>query len=386
MRAAKIVHQMAAALGAAHAKGVVHRDLKPENVMLVDRMDDGGAGISTECVKVLDFGIAKLDVETVSAGNSSVRGSGVGGSGAGQPLTRMGAVFGTPDYMSPEQAMGQPVDARSDLYSIGIIFYELLTGVRPFRGGVVTVLRQHVLDDVPPLPLEVVAQLDPRVLGVLERLLAKTPEMRVASADELHAMLGEVIARPETPPPTVVDPQPFGTMATMMAGPAITTPGAAQGLTPSAPTAIAGLPAIVADLPPVRDVGRHQTRPAWALVAGLGVAALIGLVLVGLVLRSVLSKPEDGTNPASSISVSTKATAPIDLPPPPPPASAGGAGSGTGAGGVAGEDDPSPAETSTRATGAGTGGPRAAKDTKTGKPKARKTGPFGIYIPPPKEW
>jgi serine/threonine-protein kinase len=383
MRAVKIVQQMAAALGAAHGKGVVHRDLKPENVMLVD-LDDGSGALS-ECVKVLDFGIAKVDVDAVSAGNVGASGSGAGAA----PLTRMGAVFGTPDYMSPEQAMGQPVDARSDLYSIGIIFYELLTGERPFRGGVVTVLRQHVLDDVPPLPLEVVAQLDPRVLGVLMRLLAKTPDTRLTTADELYAILGDVIARPELPPPTVVDPQPFGTMATMMAGPAI-------GM-PTSPTAIVGMPAVVSPipssvqphLPPITSITSgtlgtsNATKRPWALLAGLAIAALLGLVLVGVVLRSLLSKPDsDASNPAASSSA--KAAATIDLPPPPPPggtsttASTTGSASGTG-GGTADEDHPAAGTT------ASTSG-RSTKDSKASKPKGRKTGPFGIYIPPPKEW
>jgi eukaryotic-like serine/threonine-protein kinase len=398
MRAVRIVHQIAAALGAAHAKGVVHRDLKPENVMLIDRVDDGGT--TRDFVKVLDFGIAKVDVEAVS-GNVRASGSGA----ASQPLTRIGAVFGTPDYMSPEQAMGQPVDARSDLYSIGIIFYELLTGDRPFQGGAVTVLRQHVLGDVPPLPLEVVAQLDPRIVSVLGRLLTKTPDARLATADELHATLGDVIARPEIPPPGVLDPQqqPIGTMPTMMAGmpgismagmPGISMagmPGISMAGMPSISTdgtAMAGLPAVHSPAAPARNQSDAR-RPAWALIAGLAVAATLGLLLVGFVLHRVLSTPDvDATNPTSSSSSKATSAAPIDLPPPPSsvatPTGTATATAGAGAGAGADDDD--------RAAGGGGGAGRTSKDSKdgvkggAGKPKGRKTGPFGIYIPPPKEW
>jgi serine/threonine-protein kinase len=384
MRAVRIVQQIGAALGAAHAKGVVHRDLKPENVMVVERPADNGVG-TEECVKVLDFGIAKVDVEIVSAGNVGASGSGAGG----QPLTRIGAVFGTPDYMSPEQAMGQGVDARSDLYSIGIIFYELLTGERPFRGGVVTVLRQHVLEDVPPLPLDVVAQLDPRVVDVLARLLAKTPEARLATADELCSTLGEVIARPEAPPPpTVVDPH----VPTLMAGMA----GVASPNPPHAApsgTMIVGLDApsfrggeLSPPMPPVRNPSDDRARPAWALFAGLAVAAILGVLFVGIVLHKVFAKGDaDASDPSSTSGsrATAKVTAPIDLPPPPPPASTG-AGRAGGTGSAAASSSSSP-EDEQRAA-AGSTASSTPKETKGANKKGRKTGPFGIYIPPPKEW
>jgi eukaryotic-like serine/threonine-protein kinase len=183
-RAIKIVRQIAAAVGAAHAAGVVHRDLKPENIMLVDR--DG----ESDFVKVLDFGIAKIDSIGLAEAPSG------GAPAAAPPLTKMGAVFGTPDYMSPEQALGQPIDARSDLYSIGIMFFELLTGERPFKGGAVTLMRKHVLEEPPslsPAALKSVGEaVGPRFDAVIQKLLKKSAAERYASASELLQALSEL--------------------------------------------------------------------------------------------------------------------------------------------------------------------------------------------------
>jgi serine/threonine protein kinase len=174
-RAVHIVRQITSAVGAAHAAGVVHRDLKPENIMLVDRDGD------PDFVKVLDFGIAKID----AIGITDPKASPASGPSSAQPLTKMGAVFGTPDYMSPEQALGQPIDARSDLYSIGVIFFELLAGHRPFKGGAVTLMRAHVLDAVPSLPPTIIEALGTRYDDVIQKLLQKSATDRYASAAEL---------------------------------------------------------------------------------------------------------------------------------------------------------------------------------------------------------
>src|SRR5205823_5411476 len=125
-------------------------------------------------VKILDFGIAKIDAGAA-------------------PLTRAGSVFGTPEYMSPEQALGQTVDARSDLYAIGVILYEMLAGEAPFRGDAVTLLRQHVLDAAPELPASLLERVDPRVAAILRRLLGKKPEDRPASAAEVVLALDEIL-------------------------------------------------------------------------------------------------------------------------------------------------------------------------------------------------
>lgn len=164
VRARELARQIADALAAAHAEGIVHRDLKPENVMLI-RQSDG-----SDLVKVLDFGIAKVSLEQ---------------DGTGAQLTRMGSVFGTPDYMSPEQASGTPVDHRSDLYSLGIMLYEMITGRPPFTGVITAVLLQHVQQPPPPLP----AGTDPKLGAIIERLLSKQPEARFESAQQLAEQL-----------------------------------------------------------------------------------------------------------------------------------------------------------------------------------------------------
>jgi tRNA A-37 threonylcarbamoyl transferase component Bud32 len=154
-----VVRQIASALGAAHALGIVHRDLKPDNVYVLRR----GEGVPF--VKVLDFGIAKV------AGSSS-------------KLTRTGMIFGTPHYMSPEQAGGQTVDARTDVYALGVIMYELFTGHVPFDGeGFMNILTKQMFE--PPPPFSTYAR---RNLGLLEEItmkaLRKAPNERYASMAE----------------------------------------------------------------------------------------------------------------------------------------------------------------------------------------------------------
>jgi serine/threonine-protein kinase len=171
-RAVRIMQGVVAGVAAAHAKGIVHRDLKPENIMLVDQDGD------PDFVKVLDFGIAKV-ADVTSAGHGNVA----------QTLTKAGTVIGTPDYMSPEQALGRAVDERSDLYSIGVVFYELLTGSAPFRGGAATLLRQQVMEVPEPLPRDVIEDGDPMLVEMVSKLLAKKPDDRFQTATELMTML-----------------------------------------------------------------------------------------------------------------------------------------------------------------------------------------------------
>jgi tRNA A-37 threonylcarbamoyl transferase component Bud32 len=174
-RAVHVASQIASALGEAHAHGVVHRDLKPANVMLVPRAGE------PDFVKVLDFGIAKLD----DAG-----------------VTSTGYVVGTPRYMSPEQLLGKQLDGRSDVYSAGVVLYEMLAGVTPFQSeSPIGWLRQHV--DVEPKPPSVLAKgakIPPPIERVVLRALAKAPADRPASMENFALELVAALNAPTEPP------------------------------------------------------------------------------------------------------------------------------------------------------------------------------------------
>jgi len=173
-----LLTQVCDALGAAHARGIIHRDLKPANVFLVP----GPNG--RHRVKLLDFGIAKclarLDGETP---------------------TRTGVLLGTPEFMAPEQCGGQEVDARTDLYAVGVLGYLLLTGTAPFSGvNAAEVLVAH-LQQTPRAPHEVRPGLPPALSAVVLRALAKRPEARFSSASELRAALEAALTASRTPAP-----------------------------------------------------------------------------------------------------------------------------------------------------------------------------------------
>ena len=172
-----VVAQVCRGLAYAHERGIVHRDIKPSNIRL---LDDGTA-------KIMDFGIAKL---------------------GGTQLTKAGMMVGTVHYMSPEQVRGQPLDGRSDVFSVGVILYELLSGQRPFRGeGTTQVLYKIVHEDPPPLDLTALGEAGPELAAIVTRALAKEPGERY-TASELGRALGEALADlrrvEEAPPPTAV--------------------------------------------------------------------------------------------------------------------------------------------------------------------------------------
>jgi serine/threonine-protein kinase len=168
-RALAIARAACSSLAEAHDLGIVHRDLKPGNIHLEPR---GGA----DFVKLLDFGVAKL-----------MRGSRVAGGSAEQELTRVGEAIGTLEYMAPEQIVGAPCDARTDIYALGIVLYEMLTGRRPFASAVsATSLATALLTQTPVAPSVLVADAGPPALDRLVlRCLEREPGRRFGSVHEL---------------------------------------------------------------------------------------------------------------------------------------------------------------------------------------------------------
>ncbi len=158
------MEELLAALQHAHVRGVVHRDVKPANIILLD-----GGGL-----KVADFGIAKLDTSE---------------------LTQLGSVLGTMSHMSPEQLIGEAVDGRSDLYSCGVILYQLLTGERPFNGPPATLMHK-VLHEAPPPPSRRVPALPPPLDAVVLKAMAKSADQRHADAAAFAAELRAALAAP----------------------------------------------------------------------------------------------------------------------------------------------------------------------------------------------
>jgi serine/threonine-protein kinase len=178
-RTVNILAQTLSALAVAHDLGILHRDLKPENIMVLRGVSDEGA--PQDIIRVCDFGIAKI-TEKPDAPE--------GGAGAEQAkLSTGGMVFGTPAYMSPEQARGDPLDARSDVYAVGVILYQMLTMRVPFDGPTpLSTLLRLVNEEAMP-PSVVNANVDPALEGVCLKAMAKKPENRYATAREMRSAL-----------------------------------------------------------------------------------------------------------------------------------------------------------------------------------------------------
>jgi serine/threonine-protein kinase len=290
-RALHVARQIASALQRAHVLKIVHRDLKPENVMLVDR--DGDA----DFVKVLDFGIAKVQIGELTAGEVSQA------AGPGQPvLTQAGMVYGTPEYMAPEQALGQPVDARADLYALGIIMYEMLVGERPFNAeSKVALLGMQVTAPVPRMAEKnPAANVPPEVEALVARCLAKEATERLSDAKELIEGISNILVSLAAAGRVDARYAPSPTSGRM------TNPGLISGISPAPDLSTGQQP-----VPP-----QPSMRPpllagkAWlvALVAGT-LGFLVLFVTIILVLKG-RSDPKDGADGQAIVSGDDAQTVP----------------------------------------------------------------------------
>ncbi|HVW29786.1 MAG TPA: protein kinase [Polyangiaceae bacterium] len=299
-RALHVARQIAGALRAAHALGIVHRDLKPENVMLVHKAGDA------DFVKVLDFGIAKVPIgERLSDDPDS------------KPITKAGMVFGTPEYMPPEQALGQNVDARADLYSLGVIIYEMLAGRRPFvADSQVGVLGQQLSRSAPPVSKRAPGvYIPPSIDAFVKKMIQREASRRFQTADqildEIDRHLGYSSGRRRIP--TLTDGTQFDSTAP---------PPDYDSLPPEADESIPGVTNPLARIREWVETRRGQLPPSLRRLPApvlfsvpLGVAGL----LLGFGVFAALSPRAPAPSPAAPTAAAVRAEV---APAPAPPATA----------------------------------------------------------------
>ncbi len=294
----EIVRQVAQALQHAHERGVLHRDIKPGNILVTaDRR-----------VKVADFGIGKL----LSSGTGD--------------LTRTGQMLGSPAYMSPEQIRGEKLDGRSDLFSLGVVFYELLTGSRPFPGDSITTLVYQILHTEPRDPLELRADLPPATRDVFARLLAKAPDKRPADAADFLREIRKIESELQD-----VEPTQALTLGAVTRTPAATHPASTPSARPTPPR-----PA-----PPAPAPGGRSAGPLYLFGAA---ALLVAVALLVWIWRASAKREErlaaaaaapspvatvaaaapdgGGSAPAPELLAPTESVPPQVLPTPGPPGAA----------------------------------------------------------------
>ncbi len=301
-RALHITRQIAFALERAHDAGIVHRDLKPENVMLVKKEED------PDFVKVLDFGIARIETAQRDGGQ--------------QPLTRMGTILGTPEYMAPEQALGETVTPVADLYAVGVMLYEMLTGRHPFDADDrMAILSMHLVAPVPPMADRAPnVQVPPPVEALVRRLLEKEAKARYPSGRALVDAIEEAAGVSGVALPASLSPTPMSSRQSnpnlalppsssrMLAGPQSTRNPDAQwqandafaktsfgidGPSPTAPTAYGGQALV--PIPP--QLAFLKKLPRGALLGIIvGVPILILILVVTLILARRSSDPNEAEN------------------------------------------------------------------------------------------
>jgi tRNA A-37 threonylcarbamoyl transferase component Bud32 len=258
-RAAQLASEVAAALAAAHAQGIVHRDVKPANVLIA---------ADTGTVKVADFGIAR-------AANTR------------QALTMPGTVLGTATYLSPEQAQGSDVDARTDVYSLGMVLYEMLAGKPPFTGDSPVAVAYQQLNRTAPPPSSVNPRVPPALDAVVMKAMAKDPVDRQASAEELREDLLSFDRATGDPDATVA-----------IAAPAA--PADATAVVPASATSV---------LPPVRPAPDADRPPPAAVAPEVyrrrraGVILGLALLALAVIAALVLARGGDDDNTAGTVTV-----------------------------------------------------------------------------------
>jgi serine/threonine-protein kinase len=295
---AALFKQILAGLAAAHGAGIVHRDLKPENIFILKEK----AG-KTDYVKIIDFGISKFQPL----------------SGDGMKMTRTGAVMGTPYYMSPEQASGsRDADARSDLYAVGVMVYEAVTGCVPYDAPTFNQLMFKIVLSEPPPAQAIVPDLDPAFASIIAKGMARDVHYRFQSAAEFTAAIDGWLERgtPVTIPPTgggAELPAGIGAGAGRVHASQVGTNASAAAPTRATGTAGTLTPSLAASQP---DTAPKKSPAALIAVAGIGVVVVLGAIAAFALSR----KSEAGAAPsAAAAAIAAPSATPVAAPPPPPP-------------------------------------------------------------------
>lgn len=265
-----IMSQLLGALHFSHLKGVVHRDIKPANLVM---MEDGQ-------LKVTDFGIARIE---------------------SSKLTQMGTVMGTPSYMSPEQCQGLVVDHRSDLFSSGVILYQLLTGERPFTGSSITAIMHKVIHELPTPPSKLNVQIPPQFDFVIAKALAKSPDERYQTGPEFIEAIKLAAERKSVADATMINPAlatqrdmtmqlPPGSAQTVMQGPG----GTLMGQQPGVGTYMAGQQGTMYGQGMPGAAPPNQGRRTM-------LAAISGVVVLGIGAALFVTKPWETPPPAKPV-------------------------------------------------------------------------------------
>ena len=246
-RAARIIGEVLSALSMAHEQGIVHRDLKPENIMIVRPPDRP----TTELVKVLDFGIAKIVNPDLHLPKAQSPDEPPPSSMGRTALTMMGTIVGTPEYMSPEQSRGGVIDARSDVYACGVLLFHLVTGKVPFQASLPFETAMLHVTTPPPRPSSIVAKIHPGLEALILKALAKDPADRPESARAMQETLLELM--PELSAEKWEDAEPDSTLP------------AAPAFTPQEAARIAAVAPTRVDAERARSLPTESAEPAVAI-------------------------------------------------------------------------------------------------------------------------